>query len=119
MVNYIFFNNTDVSFVEVGPKKKKLGGKSMFLTKFSSTICQRVIVRTNDQKVYLSENDGYSWTQLFKDTPIIRMLQNPHFEQRVGITMEDVTIDRSCLILFPLGILYHRRKVALHDNRQW
>lgn len=31
----------------------------------------------------MSENDGSTWTQMFKDTPIVRMLQNPHFEEMV------------------------------------
>lgn len=62
MVNYIYFNNTD-----------------------------RVIVRTNDQKVYMSENDGSTWTQMFKDTPIVRMLQNPHFEEMAYFITEGRT----------------------------
>ncbi|KAI9488126.1 hypothetical protein BDB00DRAFT_849759 [Zychaea mexicana] len=46
------------------------------------TDTDRVIVRTADGKVWGSENDGYSWSELFPSSNIIAIYQNPHFEDR-------------------------------------
>ncbi|KAL0080134.1 hypothetical protein F4703DRAFT_1905796 [Phycomyces blakesleeanus] len=44
------------------------------------TDTDRVFVRTADNKVWKSDNDGYSWKELFPNVPIVAMYQNPHFD---------------------------------------
>ncbi|KAG0798808.1 hypothetical protein G6F22_003854 [Rhizopus arrhizus] len=56
---------------------------------FSDT--DRVIVRTMDGKVWRSDNDGYSWRELFEGHRIISMYQNPHFDQRTYFITEGTT----------------------------
>lgn len=45
------------------------------------TDTNRVFVRTADNKVWRSDNDGYEWKQILEGNQIIAMYQNPHHEQ--------------------------------------
>ncbi|KAI8971058.1 hypothetical protein BDB01DRAFT_854995 [Pilobolus umbonatus] len=47
------------------------------------TDTDRVILRTLDGKIWKSDNDGFSWKELFPNHRVISVYQNPHFEQRV------------------------------------
>ncbi|KAG1467598.1 hypothetical protein G6F56_004322 [Rhizopus delemar] len=56
---------------------------------FSDT--DHVIVRTMDGKIWRSDNDGYSWKELFPSHRVISMYQNPHFDQRTYFITEGTT----------------------------
>ncbi|ORZ10539.1 hypothetical protein BCR42DRAFT_469972 [Absidia repens] len=45
------------------------------------TDTNRVIVRTADNKVWRSDDDGNKWTQIFGDHQVVAMYQNPHHDQ--------------------------------------
>ncbi|RCI00049.1 vacuolar protein sorting/targeting protein PEP1, partial [Rhizopus azygosporus] len=55
------------------------------------TDTDRVIVRTMDGKVWVSDNDGLSWRDQFPDHKIISMFQNPHSEQHAYFITEGTT----------------------------
>ncbi|KAI7866898.1 hypothetical protein BDF14DRAFT_1808956 [Spinellus fusiger] len=53
------------------------------------TDTDRVFVRTNDNKLWRSDNDGYSWKELFPGTKIIAIYQNPHHEEQAFFITSD------------------------------
>ncbi|KAI8967795.1 hypothetical protein BDF20DRAFT_917392 [Mycotypha africana] len=55
------------------------------------TDTDRVMIRTFDGKVWLSENDGYSWKELFSGHKIISIYQNPFFDSRAFFITEGTT----------------------------
>ncbi|KAF1797441.1 hypothetical protein V8B55DRAFT_1516083 [Mucor lusitanicus] len=55
------------------------------------TDTDRVIVRTQDGKIWRSDNDGYSWKELFSGHKVIAIYQNPHFDQRAFFVTEGTT----------------------------
>ncbi|KAI9318385.1 hypothetical protein BX666DRAFT_1927417 [Dichotomocladium elegans] len=46
------------------------------------TDTDRVVVRTVDGRVWGSEDDGFSWKELFPDTNVIAVYQHPKFDER-------------------------------------
>ncbi|KAI8364623.1 hypothetical protein BD560DRAFT_165544 [Blakeslea trispora] len=56
---------------------------------FSDT--DRVVVRTMDGKVWKSDNDGFSWKEMFNGQKVISVYQNPHFEQNAFFITEGTT----------------------------
>ncbi|KAI8640138.1 hypothetical protein BD408DRAFT_445362 [Parasitella parasitica] len=75
------------------------GGISSSITEFTDRVVDyvyftdtdHVIVRTLDGKVWLSDNDGYSWKELFPGHKVISIYQNPHFDQRAFFITEGRT----------------------------
>ncbi|KAI7893622.1 uncharacterized protein EV154DRAFT_600677 [Mucor mucedo] len=46
------------------------------------TDTDRVVVRTQDGKIWRSDNDGFSWKELFPGHKVVAIYQNSHFDQR-------------------------------------
>lgn len=55
------------------------------------TDTDRVVVRTQDGKIWRSDNDGFSWKELFPGHKVISIYQNPHFDQRAFFITESNT----------------------------
>lgn len=55
------------------------------------TDTDRVIVRTQDGKIWLSDNDGFSWKELFNGQKVTAIYQNPHFDQNAYFITEGTT----------------------------
>lgn len=69
-----------------------------------------------DGKVWGSENDGYSWKELFPGKNVIAVYQNPKFEERVCVLRNACSY--GYLSFVTLGILYHGWHDALCYTRQ-
>ncbi|KAI8067678.1 uncharacterized protein B0P05DRAFT_552523 [Gilbertella persicaria] len=75
------------------------GGVLASQTEFTSRVVDyiyftdtdRVVVRTMDGKVWKSDNDGFSWKELFTGHKIVSIYQNPHFEQIAFFITEGTT----------------------------
>ncbi|CAO3618171.1 unnamed protein product [Cunninghamella echinulata] len=67
------------------------------------TDTNRVFVRTADNKVWRSENDGYEWKQILEGNEVIAMYQNPHHEQNAyfitNTRIQFITQDRGSNII--------------------
>ncbi|KAI8342310.1 hypothetical protein BC941DRAFT_138054 [Chlamydoabsidia padenii] len=55
------------------------------------TDTNRVIVRTADNKVWRSDDDGNQWIQIFDDHQVIAIYQNPHHEQTAYFMTKGLT----------------------------
>jgi hypothetical protein len=75
------------------------GGVLSSITEFTDRVVDyiyftdtdRVIVRTLDGKIWRSDNDGFSWKELFSGHKVISVYQNPHFDQRAFFITEGTT----------------------------
>lgn len=64
---------------QVQSKKMEFTDRVVDYIYFTDT--NRVIVRTADNKIWRSDDDGHQWIQVFVDHQVIAMYQNPHHEQ--------------------------------------
>ncbi|GAA5814583.1 hypothetical protein MFLAVUS_008082 [Mucor flavus] len=75
------------------------GGVTSSATEFTDRVVDyvyfkdtdRLVVRTLDGKIWRSDNDGFSWKELFPGHKVISIYQNNHFDQRAFFITESNT----------------------------